>query len=118
MSSPNKNESSLSLSLRLRVAGREPIALGPGKVELLKLIETTGSLTAAAKEMGLSYMKAWSLIQTMKPLVETSRGGRTGGGVTLTAKGRQALALYQTMQHEALAASKKSWQQLQRLLGD
>ena len=118
MSPPENNESSLSLTLRLRVAGREPITLGPGKVELLGLIETTGSLSAAAREMGLSYMKAWLLIQTMKPLVESSRGGPTGGGATLTAKGRQALALYQTMQHEALTASQKSWRQLQRLLND
>jgi molybdate transport system regulatory protein len=97
---------------------REKIALGPGKVELLVLIDETGSLGKAAKRMGMSYMKAWSLIQTMKPLVETSRGGQSGGGAKLTETGCKALALYQKMERDCLRASKGSWKQLQRLLRD
>jgi len=114
----SKSEDSLSLHLRLRVVGSEKIALGPGKVELLALIEETGSLGKAAKQMGLSYMKAWSLIQTMKPLVETSRGGQSGGGAKLTATGRKALALYQQMERDCLRASESSWKKLRQLLRD
>ncbi len=106
------------MHLRLRIVRREKIALGPGKVELLALIEETGSLSKATKGMGMSYMKAWSLIQTMKPLVETSRGGQNRGGAKLTETGRKALALYQKMQRDCLRASQVSWKQLQQLLGD
>jgi len=112
----SKSENSLSIHLRLRVVGRDKIALGPGKAELLGLIDETGSLGKAAKQMGLSYMKAWSLIQTMKPLVETSRGGQSGGGAKLTETGRKALALYRKMERDCLRASGNSWRQLQQLL--
>ena len=113
----SKSEDSLSLHLRLRIVGSEKIALGPGKVELLALIEETGSLRQAAERMGMSYMKAWSLIQTMKPLVETSRGGDNGGGgAKLTETGRKALALYRKMERDCLRASTSAWKKLQQLL--
>ena len=106
------------MHLRLRIVRREKIALGPGKVELLALIEDSGSLSQAAKRMGMSYMKAWLLVQTMRPLVAMSRGGQNRGGAKLTETGRKALALYQKMQRDCLRASQSSWKQLQRLLGD
>jgi molybdate transport system regulatory protein len=113
----SKSEDSLSLHLRLQIVGSKKIALGPGKVELLVLIEETGSLRKAAKRMGMSYMKAWSLVQTMKPLVETSRGGQSGGGgATLTETGHKALALYQKMERDCLRASRDSWKKLRQLL--
>jgi len=115
----SKPEDSLSLHLRLRIVGSEKVALGPGKIELLALIEETGSLGKSAKRMGLSYMKAWSLIQTMKPLVETSRGGQSGGGgAKLTETGRKALALYRRMERDCLRASASSWKKLLQLLRD
>jgi len=112
----SKSTNSISLHLRLRIVCGEKIALGPGKVELLALIEETGSLGKAAKHMGMSYMKAWSLVQTMKPLVLMSRGGQSGGGAQLTATGRKALALYQKMERDCLRASESSWKELQQLL--
>ena len=57
-----KAVSALSLHLRMRIAGPETIALGPGRVELLALLEETGSITEAARRMKMSHMKAWSLI--------------------------------------------------------
>ena len=112
----SKSTNAISLHLRLRIVCGEKIALGPGKVELLALIEETGSLGKAAKHMGMSYMKAWSLVQTMKPLVLMSRGGQSGGGAQLTATGRKALALYQKMERDCLRASESSWKKLQQLL--
>ena len=106
---------SLSLHLRLRITGGEKIALGPGKVELLALLEETGSITEAARRMKMSYMKAWSLIQTMKQLVELTRGGRVGGGAKLTVNGHKALALYQKMEQDSLRACQSSWRKLQLL---
>ena len=116
MEKKKNTANSLSLHLRLRIAGREKIALGPGKAELLKLIDETGSIGEAAKRMGMSYMKAWKLIQTMKPLVQSTRGGETGGGATLTDTGRKAIALYQKMERDSRRACDGSWKKLQSLL--
>src|SRR6267154_4410283 len=93
---------------RLRITCGGRIALGPGKVELLELLHSTGSIARAAKRMDMSYMRAWTLHGTMnacfkKPLVVTERGGRKGGGgAMLTATGRRVLALYHQMQVNCL----------------
>jgi molybdate transport system regulatory protein len=76
--------------------------LGPGKIELLERIERLGSITAAARDMGISYRQAWLLVATMnqkfrRPLVATSQGGRSGGGTQLTATGRKVVACYRTL---------------------
>ncbi len=113
-----KSADSLSLHLRLRIVCGETIALGPGKMELLALLEETGSIGESAKRMGMSYMKAWTLIQGMKPLVQTARGGQTGGGAGLTDAGRKAIALYQKMEQDSLRACQPSWKKLQQLLRD
>jgi molybdate transport system regulatory protein len=87
---------------RTRIMRGKVIALGPGKVELLAQLQQTHSITSAARNMGMSYMRAWMLIRTMnqsfrEPLVESLRGGKTGGGARLTAAGRKALQLYRAM---------------------
>lgn len=115
MNKKTKTVSALSLHLRMRIAGPEKIALGPGKVELLASLDETGSIREAAKRMKMSYMKAWSLIQTMKPLVQSSRGGQTGGGAKLTTNGRQALEIYRKMENDSLQACQDSWKKLQTL---
>lgn len=111
----SKPANSLSLHLRLRITSDEKIALGPGKVELLALLEETGSISEAARRMKMSYMKAWSLIQTMKPLVESTRGGQAGGGAKLTENGHKALALYRKMEQDSLRTCQSSWKKLQLL---
>jgi molybdate transport system regulatory protein len=118
MNVKSKTGDSLSVQLRLRIERREKITLGPGKAELLSLIKATGSLSKAARRMDMSYMKAWLLVQTMKPLVEMTRGGQSRGGAKLTETGRKALALYQKMQRDCLRASQNSWKQLRQLLDD
>lgn len=110
-----KPANSLTLHLRLRIAAGEKIALGPGKVELLALLEETGSISEAARRMKMSYMKAWSLIQTMKPLVESTRGGQAGGGAKLTESGHKAIALYRKMEQDSRRACEGSWKKLQLL---
>ena len=65
--------------------------------------------------MEMSYMKAWSLVQTMKPLVKLTRGGQRGGGATLTPLGRQTLALYRQMERDSRAACESSWQKFKQL---
>jgi molybdate transport system regulatory protein len=111
----SKSTNSLSVHLRLQIVSGEKIALGPGKVELLTLLAETGSIRDAAKRMKMSYMKAWSLIQTMNPLVLASRGGQNRGGVELTEAGCEALALYRKMERDSLCACEGSWAKFQSL---
>jgi molybdate transport system regulatory protein len=71
--------------------------------------------------MGMSYMRAWTLIQTMnrcfkRPLVVATRGGQGGGGAELTETGRNALGLYQEMEKAGLNAMSTQWRQLRKLL--
>jgi molybdate transport system regulatory protein len=94
---------------RLRVLAGSTIALGPGKAELLERLHTSGSITKAAQEMKMSYMRAWTLIRTMNrcfkhPVVVSTQGGRRGGGAQLTETGQEVLALYKKMDAECLRA--------------
>ena len=111
-----------SFQPRIRIRVGDAIALGPGKIELLESVLRTGSITKAAREMGMSYMRAWTLIRTMngcskKPLVVAVRGGsRGGGGAKLTETGCEALALYHKMNAMCLEVTESDWKQLQKLL--
>ena len=110
-----------SVQPRFRIFRGGDIALGPGKAELLALIGQTGSINQAARRMGMSYMRAWSLVQTMnrcfkKPLVFVTHGGKGGGGAELTETGGKVVALYQQMEQAGLRATSVSWKQLRRLL--
>ena len=79
---------------RIRIVdGDGTIVLGPGKADLLDAIARTGSIRAAAAELGMSYMRAWTLVKTMNaafraPLVEKERGGAAQGGAQLTPRER------------------------------
>lgn len=94
---------------RLRVLLGQAIAIGPGKADLLDAIDREGSITRAAKAMGMSYRRAWLLVETMNacftgPLVEAARGGSGGGGAGLTELGREVLARYRALEEKAAAA--------------
>jgi molybdate transport system regulatory protein len=102
---------------RIRVYHGEEIALGPGKVNLLEAIERTGTLAEAARAIGISYMRAWHLLQTMnacfrEPLVHTSRGGSGHGGASLTEAGHAVVAAYRRMEAESLRALEPAWQEI------
>jgi molybdate transport system regulatory protein len=116
MTAQAKPANSLSFNLRLQIGAAGNFMLGPGKVALLTLINETGSLGEAAKRMEMSYMKAWSLVQTMKPLVALTRGGKSGGGAALTPLGQKALMLYRKMESDSRRACEGSWKKLQQLL--
>ncbi|MFM2294880.1 MAG: hypothetical protein RLZZ350_1293, partial [Verrucomicrobiota bacterium] len=110
-----------SLLPRLRIVVGDEIAFGPGKAELLALVKETGSIGEAAKRMEMSYMRAWSLIQTMngcfhEPVIEAVRGGHERGGAELTATGERVLALYQAMEKASLKATQSDWRKLQKLM--
>ncbi|MEG6509384.1 LysR family transcriptional regulator [Methyloligella sp. 2.7D] len=84
---------------RLRIRIGEGLVLGPGKVDLLETIDRTGSISAAGREMGMSYRRAWLLVDALnhmfaEPLVVASPGGASGGGASVTDYGRAVAAAY------------------------
>jgi molybdate transport system regulatory protein len=112
-----------SVRPRIRVRHGDEIALGPGKVDLLEAIEKAGTLAEAARSLGMSYMRAWHLLQTMnacfkEPLVHTSRGGAERGGAHLTETGQAVLAAYRRMEAECLRALEPTWQEMRQYLAD
>ena len=87
---------------KLRVMFGPDIAMGPGKAELLQAIADTGSISASAKRLGMSYRRAWLLVDTMnrcfrEPLVASATGGAGGGGAQVTAFGKRVLARFAAM---------------------
>ena len=87
---------------KLRVMFGTEIAIGPGKAELLEAIAATGSISASAKRLGMSYRRAWLLVDTMnrcfrEPVVASATGGAGGGGAQVTDFGREVLARFRAM---------------------
>jgi molybdate transport system regulatory protein len=118
-----KKSAPYSVVPRLRILRDGEIALGPGKAKLLEAIVEAGTIAAAARRCGMSYNRAWILVQTMnrcfkEPLVEARRGGAVRGGTVLSEAGRQALALYRRMEHEAEQAVARTWATLRTSLKD
>jgi molybdate transport system regulatory protein len=75
---------------------------GPGPVELLQLIEDTGSINQAARKMGMSYKKAWEIVSRLNekmgsPMVITATGGEKGGGSTISEEAKQMIAWYNSL---------------------
>ncbi len=108
---------------RLRILLGAAVALGPGKADLLEAIARTGSISGAAREMHMSYRRAWTLVEAMNrdfraPLVETSAGGAGGGGAQVTVAAREVLARYRAMEEKAAAAVTGEMAEFSALLND
>lgn len=110
-----------SLDLRIRFYLGGEIALGPGKADLLEAIRELGSISAAGRRMGMSYRRAWMLVDTMNrcfgsPLVATEKGGASRGGATLTPLGAKVLARYRSLEAKAARAAASDLEALTALL--
>src|ERR1700736_3555822 len=97
--------------LTLRVDFGTDRAIGPGKVLLLEAIRDTGSISQAGRSLGMSYRRAWLLVDDMnrcfrEPVVAARPGGSHGGGSALTAFGERVVQKYRTIEAEARAAAK------------
>jgi molybdate transport system regulatory protein len=93
------------LKLKLQLYCGEEIAMGPGKADLLEAIARAGSISAAGRDLGMSYRRAWLLVDAMnrcfaEPLVATQPGGGKGGGARLTPAGEAALAAYRGLSQQ------------------
>jgi molybdate transport system regulatory protein len=91
------------IAVKPRILAKDARVFGPGKADLLERIERTGSISAAARELEMSYSRAWGLVEAMnaafkQPLVESAIGGKRGGGASVTEAGRQVLALYRKLE--------------------
>lgn len=98
------------LKLKAQIVCGDSFAMGPGKADLLEAIDRAGSISAAGRDLGMSYRRAWLLVDEMnrcwaERLVETSAGGGANAGARLTDCGRQVLGLYRTLEAELDAAS-------------
>jgi len=97
---------------RIRVLIGSATALGPGKVDLLEAVGRTGSISGAARELGMSYRRAWLLIDTMnrcfkEDLIKTVTGGRGGGGAEVTPLAYEIIEHYRKMEAKAAESVKQ-----------
>lgn len=95
--------SSSAFKLKLQILCGDAVAMGPGKADLLDAIAAEGSISGAGRRLGMSYRRAWQLVDLMnrcwaEPLVETSPGSARGGGARLTTEGAAVLAAYRALQ--------------------
>lgn len=109
------------LGLHLRVVLDDAVAMGPGKAELLEGIAATGSIAAAGRRMGMSYKRAWLLVEEMnamfaEPLVGAAKGGAGGGGARLTSLGERVLTAYRGLEAAAAKAGAKELATMRRVL--
>lgn len=109
--------------LRIRLVFEDGTMIGPGKADLMQLIRETGSIAAAGRRLGMSYKRAWMLVETLNatfaaPLVESHRGGAGFGGASLTPAGEQALAHYRSLQAKAAQAAAEEVAALRRMRTD
>ena len=107
----------------LRVVKGRTRAIGPGKIALLEAIRDTGSISAAARKLRMSYRRAWMLVDDLNrrvssAVVEAAPGVRFGGGTTLSPTGHKLVGLYREIERKALRHTSAATRTLLRLLAE
>ena len=107
--------------LRIRVPFGAGFAIGSGKADILQAVAETGSISAAARRMNMSYRRAWLLIDTMnrcfrQPVVDAAQGGKGGGGAQITDFGRVVLKEFRAVEAGAVKAVTKAMPRFAKLL--
>lgn len=106
---------------RLRVVIEPDVAIGPGKADLLEAIRDSGSISAAGRKLGMSYRRAWLLVDELNqhlgaPVVAAVTGGAKGGGAALTRTGEEVLTRYRAMEAACRTAIAADVQALRNLI--
>jgi molybdate transport system regulatory protein len=106
--------------LTIRIDLGKRAAFGPGKARLLETIEAMGSIRSAAAAMGMSYRRAWLLVQDMEammgaPVISAAAGGVRGGGASLTKLGRMLLDKYRAIEQTATRSAAAELRSLIRM---
>ncbi|MCB2106417.1 MAG: LysR family transcriptional regulator [Rhodobacteraceae bacterium] len=105
----------------LRIHVTPSLSFGPGKAQLLEAVHKTGSISAAARAMRMSYRRAWLLLdelnsQFAKPVIRKSKGGKGGGGgAELTTEGQAVLKLYRAVERKTAAGLLPALKKLRKL---
>jgi molybdate transport system regulatory protein len=107
--------------LTLRVDLRSGCALGPGKIRLLEAIAKSGSISSAGRALGMSYRRAWLLVDDMNscfrdPVIAAQPGGANGGGAILTPFGHKLVESYRAIEADALSAAQQRLRDLEAAL--
>ncbi len=107
--------------IRPRVRLGDNVLIGPGKIELLRAVAEQGSISGAARSLGMGYKRAWSLLDELQrsiqtPIIETAAGGSKGGGATVTAAGLALLDLYDELERACRDAATPALGRMGRLL--
>jgi molybdate transport system regulatory protein len=93
--------------IRFRIDFTDNVNLGPGKIALLEAIKSTGSISDAARALGMSYRRAWILADSLKQgfteaVIVSATGGKGGGGARVTAFGQMLIDQYRTLEREIM----------------
>lgn len=107
------------LSIRIDLASGQRI--GPGKIALLEAVRATGSISAGARSLGMSYRRAWLLIEEInnalrEPAVTAETGGRRGGGAVVTGVGERVVDLYRAIERHARSAASREFRAMAKLV--
>lgn len=110
------------LKVKTQIIVGEEIAIGPGKAALLEAVERTGSVSAAGRDLGISYRRTRDMIDVLNrhwggSVIETAKGGQSHGGSVLTLRGRALLTAYRELDVELHSAARKHAASLMRLAG-
>jgi len=108
-------------TFEIQISFRHAIGFGPGKARLLFAIAETGSISAAATKVGMSYRRAWELVEELnagfvQPMVLTQSGGTAGGGAAVTALGFEVLRRYREMDAKVSASLEEDLEKFAELL--
>jgi molybdate transport system regulatory protein len=108
------------MRLSVKIRFDEASALGPGKVRLLELIRETGSISAAGRELGMAYSRAWNLVNDLnaifhEPLVVAQPGGARGGTAQVTPLGLEVITRYRSIERELSKRAATELAALERL---
>jgi molybdate transport system regulatory protein len=106
------------LSIRLDLTSEDRI--GPGKIALLEAIRDTGSISAGARKIGMSYRRAWLLVEQInaalaQPAVTAAPGGRQGGGAALTPVGVELIDIYRAIEDTAYVSARDQFRAVEKL---
>ena len=110
-----------SVQFRMRIYRDDAVAIGPGRITLLEAIEQTGSISAAARHLNMSYRRAWLLVNATnnalkQPAVTSSEGGASGGGSRLTETGHALVRHYRNIEAQAAKAARQDIDALTQLI--
>lgn len=106
-------------TIRLRIDFGDACAIGPGKIALLEAVDSTGSLSAAARRLKMSYRRAWLLLESLntsfrQPVAALSKGGRGGGGAILTPFGANLVKAYRSLESDVARRARSTFRAIAR----